>query len=131
VPHNPLRSAGARSTPARLATAGMALTIAAVALIGHLLYGLTLGAVVLLRAVLAPTDSVLASEVQVRDSADRDAVRHAPSGEAALDDGLAFPLVMPDLGPLGAPEQRAAFRAITDTHGGRFAGESAQGRTDR
>jgi sodium/hydrogen antiporter len=124
VPHNPLRSAGARSTPARLATAGMALTIAAVALIGHLLYGLTLGAAVLLGAVLA-------SEVQVRDSADRDAVRHAPSGEAALDDGLAFPLVMPDLGPLGAPEQRAAFRAITDAHGGRFAGESAQGRTDR
>src|SRR3712207_200281 len=89
------------SMPVRLATLGMVLTIAAVTLIGTTLLGLPLGAAVLLGAVLAPTDPVLASEVQVRSPTDRDAVRYALSGEAGLNDGLAFPFVMLGLGMLG------------------------------
>jgi NhaP-type Na+/H+ or K+/H+ antiporter len=89
------------SLPVRLASVGMVLTICAVTLIGTTLLGLPLGAAVLLGAVLAPTDPVLASEVQVRSSTDRDAVRYALSGEAGLNDGLAFPFVMLGLGLLG------------------------------
>jgi NhaP-type Na+/H+ or K+/H+ antiporter len=98
------------SLPVRLATVGMVLTICAVTLIGTTLLSLPLGAAVLLGAVLAPTDPVLASEVQVRSSTDRDAVRYALSGEAGLNDGLAFPFVMLGLGLLGLhPDESAGL----------------------
>jgi sodium/hydrogen antiporter len=98
------------SLPVRLATVGMVLTICAVALIGTTLLGLSLGAAVLLGAVLAPTDPVLASEVQVRSSTDRDAVRYALTGEAGLNDGLAFPFVMLGLGLMGLhPDEDAGL----------------------
>jgi NhaP-type Na+/H+ or K+/H+ antiporter len=98
------------SLPVRLATVGMVFTICAVTLIGTTLLGLPLGAAVLLGAVLAPTDPVLASEVQVRSSTDRDAVRYALSGEAGLNDGLAFPFVMLGLGLLGLhPDEDAGL----------------------
>ena len=96
------------SLPVRLATVGMVLTICAVTLIGTTLLALPLGAAVLLGAVLAPTDPVLASEVQVRSSTDRDAVRYALSGEAGLNDGLAFPFVMLGLGLLGLHPDKSA-----------------------
>ena len=100
------------SLPVRLATVGMVLTICAVTLIGTTLLALPLGAAVLLGAVLAPTDPVLASEVQVRSSTDRDAVRYALSGEAGLNDGLAFPFVMLGLGLLGLhPDESACVAA--------------------
>jgi sodium/hydrogen antiporter len=48
--------------------------------------------------------------VQVRSSTDRDAVRHALSGEAGLNDGLAFPFVMLGLGLLGLhPDESAGL----------------------
>jgi sodium/hydrogen antiporter len=98
------------SLPVRLATVGMVLTICAVALIGTTLLGLSLGAAVLLGAVLAPTDPVLASQVQVRSSTDRDAVRYALTGEAGLNDGLAFPFVMLGLGLMGLhPDEGAGL----------------------
>jgi NhaP-type Na+/H+ or K+/H+ antiporter len=40
-----------------------------------------LGAAVLLGAILAPTDSVLASDVQLREASDRDRVRFSLTGE--------------------------------------------------
>ncbi len=86
--------------PLRLATLSMALTIAALTLIGWLLLGLRLGAAVLLGAVLAPTDPVLASDVQVEHAGDRDRLRFALTGEAGLNDGAAFPFVMLGLGLL-------------------------------
>lgn len=98
------------SLPVRLATVGMVFTIAALTLIGTTLLALPLGAAVLLGAVLAPTDPVLASEVQVRSSTDRDSVRYALSGEAGLNDGLAFPFVMLGLGLLGLhPDEDAGL----------------------
>jgi NhaP-type Na+/H+ or K+/H+ antiporter len=63
--------------------------------------GLPLGAAVLLGAVLAPTDPVLASEVAVENARDRDRLRFALTGEAGLNDGAAFPLVLLGLGLLG------------------------------
>lgn len=98
------------SRPVRLATVSMVLTIALVALVGVTLLGLPLGAAVLLGAVLAPTDPVLASDVQLRSTTDRDETRQALTGEAGLNDGLAFPFVMLGLGLMGLhPAEDAGF----------------------
>jgi len=48
----------------------------------------------LIGAILAPTDPVLASLVQVNDAQDEDPVRFGLSGEAGLNDGVAFPFVI-------------------------------------
>ena len=53
--------------------------------------GLPLGAAILLGGILAPTDPVLASDVQVAEPGDRDRLRFALTGEAGLNDGTAFP----------------------------------------
>ena len=87
--------------PARLATVSMVVTIGLMAAAGVLLLGLPIGAAVLLGAVLAPTDPVLASDVQVADAADRDRLRFGLTGEAGLNDGTAFPFVMLGLGLMG------------------------------
>ncbi|MGD9892079.1 MAG: cation:proton antiporter [Dehalococcoidia bacterium] len=86
--------------PVRLATISMLLTIALIAAAGVLGLGLSLGAAVLLGAMLAPTDPVLAADVEVNDPADRDRVRFSLTGEAGLNDGIAFPFVMLGLGLL-------------------------------
>ncbi|MHC8320372.1 cation:proton antiporter [Pseudomonas sp. GB2N2] len=72
----------------------MVLTIAGVCLLLH--YGLELswGAAVLIGSILAPTDPVLAALVQVNDARDDDSVRFGLSGEAGLNDGIAFPFVI-------------------------------------
>jgi sodium/hydrogen antiporter len=88
-------------TPARLATLSMALTVGLIAAAGVFGLGLPLGAAVLLGAVLAPTDPVLANDVQVAHPADQDRLRFALTGEAGLNDGTAFPFVMLGLGLLG------------------------------
>ena len=85
-----------------LASAGMVLTVGLVAAVGVFALGLSLGAAVLLGAVLAPTDPVLASDVQVAHAHDREEVRFGLTGEAGLNDGTAFPFVMLGLGLLGA-----------------------------
>jgi sodium/hydrogen antiporter len=87
--------------PVRLATASMVLTVALIALVGVYLLRLPVGAAVLLGALLAPTDPVLASDVQVGHALDRDRLRFSLTGEAALNDGSAFPFVMLGLGLLG------------------------------
>lgn len=90
--------------PLRLAFGSMAVTVGLVALLGVTLLGLPLGAAVLLGAILAPTDPVLASDVQVASPEDRDHVRFGLTGEAGLNDGTAFPFVMLGLGLLGYHE---------------------------
>ncbi len=56
---------------------------------------------VLLGAVLAPTDPVLAAEVQVDDPDDKDRLRLMLTGEAGLNDGTAFPFVLLAVGLVG------------------------------
>jgi NhaP-type Na+/H+ or K+/H+ antiporter len=87
--------------PLRLATLSMVATIGLLALLGVTLLGLPVGAAILLGAILAPTDPVLASDVQVVDASDRDRLRFALTGEAGLNDGTAFPFVLLGLGLLG------------------------------
>ena len=90
--------------PLRLATVSMLVTVVLVALVGYLFLRLPLGAAILLGAVLAPTDPVLASDVQVAHPGDRDTVRFGLTGEAGMNDGAAFPFVMLGLGLLGLNE---------------------------
>lgn len=88
----------------RLATLTMLVSIGLLALAGHVLLGLPWAAALLLGAVLAPTDPVLAADLQVRSPEDRDGLRVALTGEAGLNDGTAFPFVMLGLGLLGQHE---------------------------
>lgn len=96
----PLRD-GRWRVPLRLAFGSMTLTVGLVALAGFYGLGLPLGAAILLGAILAPTDPVLASDVQIENPHDRDRLRFSLSGEAGLNDGTAFPFVMLGLGLLG------------------------------
>ena len=86
-----------------LAGVAMILTIAGIAAFG-LAIGLPLAAALLLGAMLAPTDPVLASDVQVAHAHDSEPVRFSLTGEAGLNDGTAFPFVMLGLGLLGHHE---------------------------
>lgn len=78
----------------RLAIPMMLLCILAIALLGYFALGLSLATALLLGAILAPTDPVLADEFAVADSQDHDRLRYGLSGEAGLNDGMAFPLVV-------------------------------------
>jgi NhaP-type Na+/H+ or K+/H+ antiporter len=87
--------------PFRLGTLAMVLTVGLTSVLSIWLLDLPLGAAVLLGAVLAPTDPVLASEVQLQTVGDDDRMRFSLTGEAGINDGAAFPLVMLGLGLLG------------------------------
>ncbi len=87
--------------PVRLAVVSMIATVALIAAAGMAWLGLSLGAAILLGGMLAPTDPVLASDVQLAHPADRDRLRFSLTGEAGLNDGTAFPFVLLGLGLLG------------------------------
>jgi len=95
--------------PVQLATVSMLLTVAAIAAFGVLVMDLSLGASVLLGGILAPTDPVLASDVQVANPGDRDRLRFGLTGEGGLNDGTAFPFVMLGLGLLSLHELGASW----------------------
>ena len=79
----------------RLLAIAMPLSIIGIVLVGHWLLGLSAAAALLLGAALAPTDPVLAADVQVGPprSGKEDEVRFTLTAEAGLNDGLAFPFV--------------------------------------
>ncbi len=87
--------------PLRLAVISMLVTVALIAAAGMAWLGLSLGAAILLGGILAPTDPVLASDVQLAEPSDRDRLRFSLTGEAGLNDGTAFPVVLLGLGLLG------------------------------
>lgn len=90
--------------PFALASVSMLATVGMIALCGVLLFDLQPGLAIVLGAILAPTDPVLASDVQVADPGDSDRLRFTLTGEAGLNDGAAFPFVMLGLGLLGLHE---------------------------
>lgn len=79
----------------RLLAITMPLSIAAITILGVWGLGLPWAIALLLGASLAPTDPVLASDVQVGPpkTGQEDAVRFGLTSEAGLNDGLAFPFV--------------------------------------
>lgn len=93
--------------PLRLGFLGMLFSVVLLATLGVWLLHLSLGAAILLAAILSPTDPILASDVQLKNVGDRDRIRFALSGEAGMNDGSAWPLVMLGLGLLGVSEARA------------------------
>jgi len=90
--NRPLRL-GAWNSTIRLIGFLMPFSIFAIAAISHWLLNLNWGAAVLLGAILAPTDPVLASEVQLAHIGDRDELRFGLTSEGGLNDALAFPFV--------------------------------------
>ncbi len=88
----------------RLATISMAVTVGLITVFGYYFLKLPIGVSVLIGAILAPTDPVLASGVQVKHPEDRDKLRFSLTGEAGLNDGTAFPFVMLGLALMGLHE---------------------------
>jgi NhaP-type Na+/H+ or K+/H+ antiporter len=80
----------------RLLGIAMPATILVLTLLGQTVLGLGMATALLLAAALAPTDPVLASDVQVGPpkSGEEDETRFSLTSEAGLNDGLAFPFVM-------------------------------------
>lgn len=78
----------------RLAGPVMLASIAGVATFVHYVFGLGWPTSLLLGAVLAPTDPVLAGMVSVNSAKDKDRMRYGLSGEAGFNDGAAFPFVV-------------------------------------
>ena len=80
----------------RLLLVAMPLFIGLIAILSNVYLGFSLGAAILLGAVLAPTDPVLAGDVQVSSPKSKkkdNKVRFVLTSEAGLNDGLAFPFV--------------------------------------
>ena len=102
------------ATTWRLLAVAMPLTIAAVAWLGVAGLGFSLAMALLFGASMAPTDPVLAADVQVGPprSGDEDEVRFGLTSEAGLNDGLAFPFV--HLAVLAAAGGLASAGALTD-----------------
>ncbi|MBE7177107.1 MAG: cation:proton antiporter [Mucilaginibacter polytrichastri] len=81
--------------PIRLIIITMLVSIAAIAAVAYYFLHLDLAQSLMLGAVLAPTDPVLASDVQVGppNEGKYDPVRFALTAEAGMNDGSAFPFV--------------------------------------
>jgi NhaP-type Na+/H+ or K+/H+ antiporter len=79
----------------RLLGIAMPITILCLAVLGYGLLGLGAASALLLASVLAPTDPVLAADVQVGppNAGDDGETRFALTSEAGLNDALAFPFV--------------------------------------
>jgi sodium/hydrogen antiporter len=88
----PLSLSGWRST-VRLILIVMPATILLIALTGHWLLGLALGPALLLGAILAPTDPILAGALEEQSLKDEAEDRFGLSSEAGFNDGFAFPFV--------------------------------------
>ena len=88
-------------TPILLASVSMTVTVMMVAGFAYYVLAMPLGACILLGAIVAPTDPVLATDVQIRHPGDHDQLRFNLTCEAGMNDGSAFPFVMLGLGLLG------------------------------
>ena len=90
--NRPLNFGAWRST-IRLIGFLMPISIFAIAFVAHWSLKMEWGVAILLGAILAPTDPVLASEVQLADTEDKDELRFGLTSEGGLNDALAFPFV--------------------------------------
>jgi NhaP-type Na+/H+ or K+/H+ antiporter len=81
--------------PLRMVSISMVLCIGAAAVLGVVFLRLDIASAILLAAVLAPTDPVLASDVQVAPplEGEKEMVRFALTAEGGMNDGTAFPFV--------------------------------------
>jgi len=99
--------------PFRLVSTTMILSIAIVTAVLYFGLGFDLPAALLMGAVLAPTDPVLASDVQVGPPLEdaRDNVKFALTAEAGMNDGTAFPFTWLAIAMAGA----ASYGKVVET----------------
>ena len=71
----------------------MPISIFSISAVGKFFLEMDWGSAVLLGAILAPTDPVLASAIQLKDTSDNDELRFGLTSEGGLNDALAFPFV--------------------------------------
>jgi NhaP-type Na+/H+ or K+/H+ antiporter len=84
------------ATTWRLLGIAMPISIAAISFLGWQFLGLNAASALLLGAAVAPTDPVLAADIQVGPpkTGEEDDIRFALTSEAGLNDGLSFPFVL-------------------------------------
>jgi sodium/hydrogen antiporter len=80
--------------PIRLGFVAMILTVLLLTLFCAYVLGFNWGPALLLAAMLAPTDPVLAHDVQVETPGDIDLLRFSLTGEGGLNDGIALPFAL-------------------------------------
>lgn len=92
----------------RLLGVAMPLSIVSIAFLGWSFLGLGAASALLLGAALAPTDPVLAADVQVGppQTGEEDDIRFALTSEAGLNDGLSFPFVLAAIAMTGGAAAR-------------------------
>jgi sodium/hydrogen antiporter len=94
--------------PLRLSTLGTLATIALVAAAAHLMFDMSLAEALLLGAILAPTDSVLASDVSSQSDTEQDSPSFILCAESGVNNGLAVTLVLLVLGMMGLSDSDTA-----------------------
>lgn len=107
----------------RLLAIAMPLCIAATTAAGYWVAGLPLATALLVGSALAPTDPVLAGDVQVEGPTveeeeeidEHDEVRFALTSEAGLNDALAFPFVYAAIALLGGPVREWGLHWAAET----------------
>lgn len=87
--------------PFSMATLSMVLTVGLISVLTFYLTGLDIGHSIIAGAVLAPTDPVLASDVQLNSPDDHNHLKFNLTSEGGMNDGTAFPFVMLGLGLIG------------------------------
>jgi len=95
-------------TPLRLSTLGTLATIALAAAAAHLMFDMSLAEALLLGAILAPTDSVLASDVSSQSDTEQDSPSFILCAESGVNNGLAVALVLLVLGMMGLSDSDTA-----------------------
>jgi NhaP-type Na+/H+ or K+/H+ antiporter len=94
--------------PLRLATLTTGATAALAAAAAHLIFDMTLAESLLLGAIVAPTDSVLASDVAAQADGEQDSATFVLSAESGINNGLASVLVLLVLGLMGLSDSDSA-----------------------
>ena len=100
--------------PLKLAFLSLTLTVAMVAAVGILLLGLQPGVAIVLGAMLAPTDPVLASALQPEEGTEPQPVSFTLAAEGALNDGAAYPFVVLGLATAGLVDRPLFDWALLD-----------------
>jgi sodium/hydrogen antiporter len=103
--------------PLRLGFVAMVATIAIMALACVYLLHMNWGPALLVAAMVAPTDPVLAHDVQVQVPGDIDLLRFSLTGEGGLNDGIALPFALLGIAVCNfeaSPEQALSWQFAVD-----------------
>lgn len=100
--------------PLKLAFLSLGVTVALVAAVGIFALGVPPGLAIVLGAILAPTDPVLASALQPQEGSEEQAVSFTLAAEGALNDGAAYPFVILGLALAGLIDRPLLDWAMVD-----------------